>query len=597
MWFMRIFDSSSTACARIFLPTQLAIHAAIAMTRPSTLWRRPCSIGAGIRGTKGDVRIYTEQARLADFARVALPQGLVASGFFANLVLLSFDETVRAAIGTEIVAGVRLLDVCRYVDDLRILIVIDTASGCSSDDVRGIVFEWLRQVLEDNANGLELSAEKTSVAALGGDGRPLVRQSTKMSRIQSAVSGGFDALGGEDILDAIQSLVRAQEALSVGDDGGWRLSPVADVREETVARFSAARYRTTFRSIRTLLEEDQVHPESEVGFGDTTLSARVRVTRTRRELDEDARAFALGLIQRWVYDPSNVRLLRIGLDLWPHVEVLREVLLLLRPFTETGGRRKAPRRVAWYSLAEILRAGATETGLVADTESLPSGVDLESYREELAKEATRLVALPGPTIPWYLRQQALLFLAAYDPSRAPVTRKGTVAETKHYRELIRFLRGEGDRAGIPDFATLAVVARRAFVDRERAIELTRPGLTPSRERQLAQRDPSFVLELIDAQDAQNGTLLSFVDLPARVREDLCRSAEGLRGEHDTLTRAVLDTHPDGPLRNEISLLRFARAFLDRWEGLESVPGAISPGQVRLELRAERAVADVENLGS
>ena len=77
-----------------------------------------------------------------------------------------------------------------------------------------------------------------------------------MNRIQSAVSGGFDALGGEEILDAIQGLMRAQEALSVGDDSGWRLSPVPDVRDETVARFGAARYRTTFRSIRPLLQDD-----------------------------------------------------------------------------------------------------------------------------------------------------------------------------------------------------------------------------------------------------------------------------------------------------------------------------------------------------
>ena len=221
-----------------------------------------------------------------------------------------------------------------------------------------------------------------------------------MARIQSAVSGGFDAIGGEEILDAVQGLMRAQEALSVGDDSGWRLSPVPDVRDETVARFGAARYRTTFRSIRPLLEDDDIPDESEVGSGDTPPGARLRVARTRRELDEDARAFALGLIQRWIDDPSNVRLLRIGLDLWPDVELLREVLSLLRPFTEKGGRRKGPRRVAWYCLAEVLRAGATETGLVADTESLPSEIDLESYREELCREAARLVTLPGPTIPW-----------------------------------------------------------------------------------------------------------------------------------------------------------------------------------------------------
>ena len=444
-----------------------------------------------------NVEMYAEQAELDDFTRVALPQGLVASGFFANVVLLPFDEAVRVAIGTEIAPGIRLADLCRYVDDLRILVAVAPNSDGSSDDLEKTVSTWLSQVLEEKTTGLALSTEKTQVAALGGDERPLVRQSAKMNRIQSAVSGGFDALGGEEILDAIQGLMRAQEALSVGDDSGWRLSPVPDVRDETVARFGAARYRTTYRSIRPLLLDDDTPDESEIGRGDTRPGGRLRVARTRRELDEDVRAFALGLILRWIDDPSNVRLLRIGLDLWPDVELLREVLSLLRPFTEKVGRRRVPRpvawyclaevSVAWYCLAEVLRAGATETGLVADTESLPSGIDLESYRAELGREAARLVGLPGPTIPWYLRQQALLFLAAYDPAVAPVTRTGTGPETRYYREMIRFLCGEGDRLRSSDFATFAVLARRAFVDRVRAVELTRPGLNASRTQQLAQR--------------------------------------------------------------------------------------------------------------
>ena len=537
-----------------------------------------------------DIRMYAEQSELEDFTRVALPQGLVASGFFANIVLLPFDQAVRAAIGTEIDSGMLLADACRYVDDLRVLIAIGPNSDSSSNDLEKTISRWLSQVLEEYATGLALSPEKTLLAPLGGDERPLVRQSAKMKRIQSAVSGGFDALGGEEILDAIQGLMRAQEALSVGDDSGWRLSPVPDVRDETVARFGAARYRTTFRSIRPLLDDDTPN-ELELGTGETKPGERLRVARTRRELDEDARAFALGLIERWIDDPSNVRLLRIGLDLWPDVELLREVLSLLRPFTEKGGRRKAPRRVAWYCLAEVLRAGATETGLVADTESLSSGIDLGSYREELRKEATRLVMLPGPTIPWYLRQQALLFLAAFDSAGAPVVRTGTGPETRHYRELIRFLRGEGDRLRSADFATLAVVARRAFVDRERAIKLTRPGLNPSRKRQLAQRDPSFLLELIGTETHA----LIFDDLPARIREDLCRGSESSDDDHDTLARAVLNTHPNGSLRNELSLLRFAMAFVEQWEQQESPPEVITPGQVTLNLGEDEAVADVKGL--
>ena len=538
-----------------------------------------------------DVRIYAEQSELEDFTRVALPQGLVASGFFANVVLVSFDEALRAAIGTEIAPGILLADSCRYVDDLRILVAVTPNSDGSSSDLEATVSRWLSQVLEENATGLALSPEKTQAAALGGDERPLVRQSARMNRIQSAVSGGFDAIGGEEILDAIQGLMRAQEALSVGDVSGWQLSPVPDVQDETVARFGAARYRTTFRSIRPLLQDDDTPDQSEVGNGDTQPGGRLRVVRTRRELDEDARAFALGLIQRWIDDPSNVRLLRIGLDIWPDVKLLREVLSLLRPLAQNGGRQDALSPVAWYCLAEVLRAGATETGLVADNESLPSRLDLGSYREELRREAARLVASPGPTIPWYLRQQALLFLAACDPAGAPVARTGTGSENRLYHDLIRFLRGEGDRLRSADFATLAVLARRAFVDRVRAVELTRPGLSPSRKRQLALRDPSFLLELMDTEtDA-----LLFDDLPARIRKDLCRTSESSAGDHDTLAKAVLNTHPNGSLRNELSLLRFAMAFLEQWREQEPPPEVITPVQVQLRLTDELGIADVKEL--
>ena len=538
-----------------------------------------------------DVQIYVKQAELDGFTRVVLPQGLVASGFFANVVLLPFDEALRAAIGTEIVSGILLADACRYVDDLQILIVIDPNSENSSTDlIKKIVSDWLGGVLNEKTPGLVLSSEKTRVATLGGDERPLVHQSTKMNRIQSAVSGGFDALAGEEILDSIRGLMRAQEALNVRDDDGWRLSPVPDVRDETVARFGAIRYRATFRSIRPLLDDmlNELQPKKD----DTWLDGRPRWARTRRELDEDTQAFALGLIRSWINDPSNIRLLLIGLDLWPDVELLREVLLLLRPFTEKGGRRKAPtRRVAWYCLAEILRAGATDTGLVEDTESLPSGIDLEPYREELRKEAIRLVALSGSTIPWYLRQKALLFLASFDPAGVSVIRTGTEPETRLYRELIRFLRGEGDRVRSSDFAILAHIARRAFVDRERAVELTWPGLNSSRKQQLARSDPCFFLELIRAKTPE----LVPDDLPARIREDLCRATDNSDGDSVTLAEVVLRTHPTGPLRNELSLLRFAREFLEQWREQNSSPEVITPVQVQLSLLEEHGIADVKKL--
>ncbi len=43
----------------------------------------------------GEVATYAREVCLEDFTRVALPQGLVSAGFFANVVLLSFDNRLR----------------------------------------------------------------------------------------------------------------------------------------------------------------------------------------------------------------------------------------------------------------------------------------------------------------------------------------------------------------------------------------------------------------------------------------------------------------------------------------------------------------------
>ena len=99
-----------------------------------------------------DIRIYIEQAKLEDFSRVALPQGLVASGFFANVVLLSFDKALRAAIGTEIAPRILLSDACRYVDDLRILVNVAPNWDGSSNDVENAVSHWLSRVLDENCD-------------------------------------------------------------------------------------------------------------------------------------------------------------------------------------------------------------------------------------------------------------------------------------------------------------------------------------------------------------------------------------------------------------------------------------------------------------
>src|SRR5688572_21329245 len=117
---------------------------------------------------------------------------------------------------------------------------------------------FLQELLSSHAAGLAISREKTQTAVLFGIDRPIVRQSRSMERIQHAVSGGFDAVGGEEILAAIQGLTRSQDVHSPDrpKEGRWEMAPIADVRDATVARFSATKYRTTFRSLRPLMIDE-----------------------------------------------------------------------------------------------------------------------------------------------------------------------------------------------------------------------------------------------------------------------------------------------------------------------------------------------------
>ena len=532
-----------------------------------------------------DAAAYATESGLEDFSQVALPQGLVPAGFFANVVLISFDERLRSCFGEEVVPGIRLEDACRYVDDLRLVVTTDL----TADQCQIAIAQWLQCLLQDESPGLRISKCKTKAAEFEGSDRPFVRQGTKMERIQSGVSGGFDAIAGAEILDAVQGLMRTQEALSRGSvEGGWQFSPIPDVRDQTVARFSAGRFRSTYRSIRPLLEAGLPVNGTEESETESDQSPRVNKPPSQEDLDEDARAFSLSLIERWVEDPSNVRLLRIGLDIWPDAQVLQAVLGLLRPFTEPRRLRKGPRRVAWYCLSEILRAGATETGLVNDEESLPAKVDLQRYRETLRDEAKRLIRLPAANIPWYLRQQALLFLATFDPASTPVIHPGRSKELRKYRRLILFLRGENTRLDSHDFGTLAVLTRRGFSDADATTKLVKESLTLPRKREIAVRDPSFALEL---SKNVNGF---FDDLPAQIREDLCIKTDVAIDNLQNLSEIVLTGGAAGPLRNELTLLRFTAVLLDRLEESSNFE-VLTPSQVLLKLDMNTKVANVEEV--
>ncbi|KQT62267.1 hypothetical protein ASG54_18245 [Aureimonas sp. Leaf460] len=509
------------------------------------------------------------------FDEIALPQGLVAAGFFANVVLLDLDRALLASAGQEN-DGIKFHDAARYVDDLRL--VLSWRGNKEPEAVRSLVMSGLERVLEEHAPGMMASEQKTKLALFRGEERPLIRQSRKMARIQSAVSGGFDAEAGEEIIEAVQGLVRTQQRFSerlASSEGKFKspFASVPDVGDGTVTRFAAARFRSVYRSLRPLLYASGRDLITDAPADDDGSDAIRQRSRTQGELDDEARSFAYGLIESWIEDPSNVRLLRIGLDVWPSHEALDYILRIIEPYT-VGDRRGDDRKVALYCLAEILRAGATETAFVEDPDCLPAGVDVQAYRDRLRREATRLLSSSN-SLPWYLKQQAYLYLAAVSPAAAPVSRTGSVSETKHYRDMIRFLRGETDLGTSAEFATKAIVARRSFLDREASIALIANDLNDLRFAQIAERDPAFAAEIVGSGARPE------LRVPEIIANDLCLEQRVEEAGYRSLAELVLED-PSSPLRNEISLVSFTNALAGAMLALPEPYAALTPPNVLVQ---------------
>ena len=516
---------------------------------------------------KASVNAYAEREGIPDFTAVALPQGLAAAGFFANVVLLEFDHRLIDSFSREIFTGAYLVDATRYVDDLRIVLKLDSKRELS--EVEYETTAWLTSLVEDEP-GLTVSTEKTNAAYFGVHvDRPTVRQSDRMTRIQNAVSGGFDVVGGEAILEAIRGLMQVQQRhpQQPYDATGWPLTPIADVPDATVARFAAGRFRRAYRWLRPLVEgPESSSDEGNLGEAEPVLATSARV-RTQAELDNDAEVFAAGLIQTWVEDPSNIRLLRIALDIWPSTSVVKRVLDLLVPYVEGKGDDEE-HQVAYYCLAELLRSGATETGIVKNEEVLP--LEINAYRSALQRVSELIVEHEETEIPWYLQQQALLFLATCDSIH--VHPDGRDRENSHYAALLRFLSDPDSVSSPADFATYSVLARRSLSP-AKAARMVVPHMNRPRLAKIAEADPAFAIELVE-----NDFRLSAF-LPNHIRRDLCL-IRTLPAGIASLADLVLGK--ENPFRDELALLQFAAKALKILHRGQS--GTVAPVDLEVTIR-------------
>lgn len=352
---------------------------------------------------------------------LGLPQGLVASGFLANAYLIRLDrELCQAATqGMDIGGDVRLFDYCRYVDDMRLVVEAKSSmGGVDHNTVLEAVKAYVANMLATHCKTLEaqqilqLSPDKCSIVPY----RSISAQShmpALMEMLNAELSGTFDleslaqAAGGLDGLLWMSDQIDEREVPRPS-----RLSlatiavPNTDVRDDTVKRFVATRFAKLMRHRLAMTDTD--------GHADSGEALSERVT-NGMVLAHEFESTARKLIKCWAENPSLALLLRCGLDLFPHPRLLAPVsealaIKLFAPPPNDDVTRVREVRVAEYILADLLRAGAAETGF-REAEEYPESVDVAGYREDLGSLARRVLQ-ERPKSPWYLLQQAHLYLAS-----------------------------------------------------------------------------------------------------------------------------------------------------------------------------------------
>jgi hypothetical protein len=397
---------------------------------------------------RSDLKHLPEE--LKQYPKRGLPQGMVASGFFANAYMIPFDRRMLNFLKHQSHGfDWTLRSYARYVDDIRL--VITSESGIDSRLVSKQVSTWMNEQLSLCTRAQHINPQKTVVNVLT-KGTKGVQVSPAMEAIQSQASGPMDVETCEHILRELDGLFPLAEQ-AAWDRAGKVSSKAADmlvpsgqelgldveqeinsqildlfitdldVKPETVERFAANRWRKTFRSLRKFTDGAY---DSDNEF--PSLLA----------LDQRAALFAKRLLRRWIQDPSLVALLRVSLDVYPDPDHLNLVLALLEP--NLTSRNRSVRLTCIYVAAELLRAGATETGFVAEEADLPRSADINGYRTALAEFGQRCLAL-SPRAPWYLQQQALLYLATQRIAVANSELEPSPEEwmLKSYRKLHRAL--------------------------------------------------------------------------------------------------------------------------------------------------------------
>lgn len=237
-----------------------------------------------------------------------LPQGMVASGFFANISLHKLDQKALTIFESD--SGCSLKFFSRYVDDIRMIVVMPKSEDQSIRKIKNdVVFRQAAALYQ--RHGFKLLEAKSNIIEADKDGERLIEgQLAEHMEILSTKSYG--ALNPEEAFDLARELKllfridsnverKPQSGLVTGKES----SPLIDgpgVRQDSRKRFSAGRWSRLFWTYRDVVPN----------------------------LEIQKKVFIDEIFRDWKSDPSQIRLLFHVLNLSEFSEdILKQVFYFL----------------------------------------------------------------------------------------------------------------------------------------------------------------------------------------------------------------------------------------------------------------------------
>ncbi|MGO3344147.1 MAG: RNA-directed DNA polymerase [Marinomonas sp.] len=381
-----------------------------------------------------------------------LPQGLVASGFLANIYMLEFDTALKESIGKAIAETeeteqkVKIIDYCRYVDDMRLVVVGPSRKKLESDTIRFIKSK-IEQLAEDLLKdlGLHLNKEKTKVEIYRGKS---VGISKTLQDIQSKGSGPMSMEDVEEQLTQLESLLMLSppsQKVTIEKPYGGDLVLSRHIKE--LIKLSSQESPETAREIDSEIEEIfaqikkaitdvnlpkddntsdaeckcdpnllanieknifDIREDTLKRFAANKISKKLSEIRhfTSRETDDNGNPkpgewdylqerLARRLIACWSHDPSLVLLLKKGLELFPCTKLLNPILKQIKLIKGSAGssidsNTRKQGAVVDYCLSEIFRHSAFVIHR-KDPHAFPAHANIEDYFEVLQDYAVELL--------------------------------------------------------------------------------------------------------------------------------------------------------------------------------------------------------------